>query len=106
MLAVMSQTDTPGMNGSLSHPPTSNLMREPSAEELDAAHQLVSSARGAQDATSTETNHGQAQSDGEFQGPVSPESLQSGDGAENGQNELNQQELYPQIAASLGQTCR
>lgn len=81
-------------------------MREPSAEELDAAHQLVSSARGAQDVTSTETNQGQGQSDGESQGPVSPESLQGGDGTENGQNELNPQELYPQVVASLGQTCR
>ena len=111
MLAVMSQTETPGTHSSFAHPPSSNLMREPSAEDLDAARQLVSSARGAREASSTE--HGQSQSDGGLQGPVSPESLQDGgDGdsnAGNGQTGSRQpqgQDLYPQVTASLGQTCR
>jgi GATA-binding protein, other eukaryote len=49
LLTVQRHRDSMGDSPAL--PLTSNLMRQPSAEDLDAAHQLVSSARGRADAT-------------------------------------------------------
>ncbi len=49
LLTVQRRGDSVG--GSPGLPSTTSLMRQPSAEDLDAAHQLVSSARGRTDTT-------------------------------------------------------
>lgn len=108
----MTQREPPRASSSYDPLPSSsnNLMREPSAEDLDAAHQLVSSARGVRDQPSA-SGHQPELSDSHHS-PASPESLHSGDGDSVGDGSHSitggsaaGQELYPQIAGSLGQTC-
>lgn len=46
-------------------PNTSSLIRQPSAEDLDAAHQLVSSARGGRDGGAQDERQNMDESDGQ-----------------------------------------
>lgn len=62
--------------------PSENMLRHPSAEDLDAAHQLVSSARGARErAAAAETRRGGSQGSAD-------EDVEMGDGDGDGNNEL------------------
>lgn len=109
----------PQMNSLKPMSQSENLLRHPSAEDLDAAHQLVSSARGARErAAAAETRR-------ESQGSANEDvKMGDGDGDGDGNNELtfategqveasNTQEAGPQQKSSpgrdtafLGHSCR
>lgn len=86
--------------------PSNTLLRQPSAEDLDAAHQLVSSARGVRDGSveSRSLRSATETEDGNIIGNrrTSPEILQNGqDRLDASAHEKQNNEIN-----GLGQSCR
>jgi len=88
-----------------SHPPSGifpsngpNLLRQPSAEDIDAAHQLISSARG---------EHMGTQTGLETRRPHTPPQIQSQNVAALPEESIEQTSLQvSEEAQQLGQVCR
>ncbi len=100
MLAIQSAMDTLRHAGPHGSSERHNLLREPSAEDLDAAHQLVSSARGERKnpPSVTESSVSESRDLGVCQPGASPVSTE----AERAAGEPQPGE----VAGSFSQACR